>query len=999
MDLNGVTKFRRFHDLMPHRVREVLLVSSLYDAFILQEDGHLSEQVFLEYKELSLSSAPRFTHVTSGEAALRAMEKRRFDLVLAMTRLIDMDLKAFGQKVKKLRPGRPVVVLAFDNAEIDRLRQLVSPDSIDAVFMWNGDAKILLAIVKFVEDRENLDNDIAVADIRVILVVEDSVRFYSSFLAALYPELMKQSQSLFSEGLNRLQKLMRMRTRPKILHATTYEDAVNLAEKYRENLLAVISDIGFYHKGEHDKTAGLPLIKKIRKMLPDIPVLLQSYEEEYKAQADELGVLFVHKQSPSLLHDIRHFLSDHLGFGDFVFRLPDGKEVARANDTLDLERLIAEVPLESLEFHTRRNHISNWLMARSEFELAGKLRPQEVSDFDSIEDVRDYLLAELAKTRRDTREGMITDFTQKRFDPETLFQRMGNGSIGGKARGLAFMNLLLHSSPHFGRLSGLAVRVPQSFILATDLFDQFVETNGLLEVAYESGDDDLVARRFIDAKLPDEAIANLELILDHVQTPLAVRSSSLLEDDMIHPFAGIYRTIMIPNSEADRTERMENLCNAIKLVYASTFFHDAKAYVGNTAHRVEEEKMAVVIQRLVGQQYDDRYYPHMAGVAHSHNYYPLGPQKAEDGTIQLALGLGRIVVEGGQTMRFSPVHPAVLPQFSSPAMTLESSQKKFYALDLNCCKITADSHVGTTLELYDLKHAEKDGTLPLVGSVYNAQDDAISESPDARGPWVVTFNNVLKHRAIPLAPALVELLQISAKGLGTAVELEFAVDMGDYGRRVPQGQPRREPVLYALQLRPIITQDVAAEFPVDQFDREQVVCRSTQALGHGRFEQLADVVYIKNDAFDPAKTRRIATQVGEFNARLQREGRPYVLIGPGRWGSADHWLGIPVQWSQIAGARIIIEASPKGYNVDPSQGTHFFHNITALRLGYFTVPPGAHVNDPTKDNLIDWPWLDAQPAVAETEFLRHIRLEQPLVGMVDGRTGLGVIARGPAEPR
>jgi hypothetical protein len=986
-------KFHKFNDLMPHRVREVLLVSSLYDAFIMQEEGHLTEQIFLEYKDLNLSSAPRFTHATTVEEALKALEVRRFDIVLAMHRVGGLDLQALGRRVKEMRPGKPVVVLAFDHAEIEHLTNLVSPDCIDAVFMWNGDAKILLAIIKHIEDKQNVDHDIAVADIRVILVVEDSVRFYSSFLAALYPELMKQSNSLFAEGSNRLQKLVRMRTRPKILHATSYEQALELVERYRDNLLAVISDIGFRRAGRHDETAGLRLAHIIRKCSADIPILLQSFEHKYEEAARTEGVLFLDKHSPSLLHEIRRFLSDYLGFGEFVFRLPDGREVARARDVFELEKAIATVPPESLEYHTSRNHVSNWLMARSEFELAIKLRPKSVEDFPTVEDVRQYLLRELRLLRKVGSRGVITDFSREEFDPDALFQRLGQGSIGGKARGLAFLNTLLIEEPHFSRLGGMPVRVPQSFTIATDYFDRFMDENDLAEFAYQSNDDGEITRRFFEASLPGQLVSDLGVVVSHVHSPLAVRSSSLLEDDMIHPFAGIYRTIMIPNNGEDRRARLENLCHAIKLVYASTFYRNAKAYVENTAHRVEEEKMAVVVQRLVGREFGRRFYPQLAGVAHSYNYYPLGPQKPEDGVVQLALGLGRIVVDGGQTLRFCPRYPQVLPQFATPELVLKNSQRAFYALDLDSGAVTPEFNLGVNLKLHELPDALADGVLPLLGSVYDPHDNIITDSPYAQGTWVVTFNNLLKHHSLPLADALIELLRLGEQGLGTAVELEFAVDLGDYGRRDLLPASHREPTLYALQLRPIVTQISQTDEHLNGFDPAALVCRSTQALGQGRFEDLADVVYVKNAAFDPARNPQIARQVGQFNEQLRREGRHYVLIGPGRWGSADHWLGIPVQWSQISGARLIIEASPSGYNVDPSQGSHFFHNITSLRIGYFTVPPGGHPEDRSQGDFVDWAWLDAQPAVQETEYLRHVRLASPLTAMVDGRKGLGVIAR------
>ncbi|NLH50368.1 MAG: histidine kinase [Myxococcales bacterium] len=986
-------RYRQYHHLMPHRVREVLLVSSLYDAFILQEDGHLTEQVFLEYKSLALSSAPRFTHVRTGEEAIQALEKRRFDLVLVMPRLADTDLLEFGRRVKELRPGKPLVVLAFDNHELESLRSLNDSPYIDAVFSWNGNAAILLAIIKYIEDRENVDHDIEIADVRVILLVEDSIRFFSEYLADLYPEMMKQSQRLFSEGLNQLQKLMRMRTRPKVLAATHYESAIELIEKYRDNLIALITDAGFERAGRHEKDAGLRLTEWVRGRMPDLPILFQSANEEFAAPAHRLGARFLNKNSSSLLHEINQFLQNHLGFGDFVFRLPHGEEIARATDMRELEQIIETIPAESLEYHALRNHISNWLMARSEFETAARLRPRKVSDFKTIEDVRGHVLQALRELRRFEGEGIITDFSVDHFDIDSLFQRIGTGSLGGKARGLAFINLLMTSHPYRGMLGGMAAKIPQSFAIATDYFDQFLAENELHRFAFTCEDDAQINHRFLQSRLPARVMECLQIILDHLHCPLAVRSSSLLEDDMSHPFAGIYQTIMLANNSTNPMKRLMQLSNAVKLVYASTFHADAKAYIENTGHRIEQEKMAVVIERVVGQPYGGRFYPHFAGVAQSYNYYPIGPQKAEDGVAQLAFGLGRMVVEGGHTFRFSPRHPRVTPQFAVPTMFLKNSQNRFYSLDLSA---GSDDGLGTGLghiRSYPLSEAEADGTLARVASHYDPGVDAIVDGPDAAGPWVVTFNNILKYGAIPLDKALDELLALTSAGMSCAVEVEFACDLGDFGRRLPRGAVPRPPTLYPLQLRPIVTKSELTAVDTEEMNGDRVLCRSLSAMGHGSYPELRDIVYVKHGEFDPARSAEIARQVGAMNHRLYEEKRSYVLIGPGRWGSSDHWLGIPVTWSQISNAKIIIEASPASFTVDPSQGSHFFHNITSLGVGYFTIPPGAD-KATSAAGFVDWQWLDGHEAVAETEFLRHVRLSGPLTALVDGRKGIGVISRG-----
>lgn len=977
---------------MPHRVREVLLVSTPYDAFVLEEDGQLTEQVFLEYKSLSLSSAPNFTHVTDGETALELLLKRRFDLVLTVARTPTPDLIEFGRRVKALLSDQAVVVLGFESTDRSLLKALVSPDAIDAVFVWSGDAKILLAIIKHIEDRLNLDNDIEVAGVRVILVVEDSIRYCSAFLAALYPELMKQSQSLFSEGLNRLQKLLKMRTRPKILLAINYEQALDLYERYRENVLAVISDVSFPRNGVLDPTAGLDFIRMIRSESSDIPILLQSAQEEHSCEADKLDVRFINKNSPTLLHMFRQFLFDHLGFGPFVFRLQDGREVARANDLRELAECLRTVPAASLEFHARRNHISNWLLARSEYELAEMIRPRKVEEFKSIENVREFLDESLQVLFRQARRGIITDFSGSDFAIHNVFQRIGRGSLGGKARGIAFLNHLLTNIGGLGKVAGLSVQVPQTFVVATDAFDQFIKDNRLYDAASGELPDEVIAGRFLAARLPDEVLSDLRVILSHIEGPLAVRSSSMLEDDMQHPFAGIYGTVMIPNLASDPADRLHDLCKAVKFVYATTFFRDARTYLENTVHSLEEEKMAVMIQRVVGRRHGRRFYPHFAGVAHSYNYYPIGPLDASDGVAQVALGLGRMVVDGGEAVRFCPRYPGVLPQFATPALVLKNSQRKFYAMDLFRDWNEPETGYVANQILYDLPTAREDGTFSAVGSVFDAQNDIITESSTVEGPLVVTFNNILKHQVLPLAHAVEELLQIIADGMGTPIEIEFACDMGDRGRKQDRGPKRRYAKLYLLQVRPILIREALQDIKAEEFESDTLICKSDKALGHGRHTNIRDVVYVKHENFNPSHSPIIAAEIGRINRQLVRQKRPYVLIGPGRWGSADHWLGIPVRWSHISGARIIIEASPQGYNVEPSQGTHFFQNITALRLGYFTIPPGSKREKQVEGGFVDWDWLKHQPALEETEFLRHVRPSDPLVAYIDGRKGLGLIA-------
>lgn len=980
-----------FNNLMPHRVREVLLVSSPYDAFILEEEGNLTERIFDEYSELSLSSAPRVTHVNTAEAALEIMEERRFDLVLSMTRISDMDSVEFGRKVKKLRPGRSVVLLAFDTPEVDRISSLGFEDAIDQIFIWRGDAKILLAIIKYIEDMQNVDHDISTANVRVIILVEDSIRFYSSFMGILYSELMKQSSSLCSEGVNRMNKLLHMRSRPKVLFAKDYESAWNLYNKYKNNVLALISDCDFEINGKKDRKAGIQLAGQIRKDCPELPILLHSAEEQMRKEAESVNALFLNKNSPRLHQHIKDFLSDYLGFGPFIFRMPDGREVGRAHDVRELERVIMDIPEESLRYHSQANHISVWLMARSEYALAKEFRPRKVSDFHDMEGVRHWVVNRLQSERKRKRRGVIAEYSRSRLEPENRLIRVGSGSIGGKARGIAFINAILPTDQWFEKYKDLVVQVPQTIILCTDWFDKFLSENNLFDIAYRSNDDSSVIEAFINARLPEDLRSELRFILKNLDFPLAVRSSSLLEDSQFHPFAGIYDTFMLPNNHSDPNVRLEELTRAIKLVYASTFKMNAKAYIENTARRIEEEKMAVAIQGVVGQRYKNRYYPTFSGVAQSYNYYPIGHLKSNDGITMMALGLGRMVVDGGQALRFSPKHPQVTPQFATPETVLENSQKGFWALDMDSPFLDDPDKDQTTLKYYNLDVSEEDGTLMLVGSTYNAQDDRIQDSLDIPGPRVVTFNNFLKYNTLDLTEALIEIMDICKRGMGSDVEIEFAVDMGDWGRATHTEMPNVEPTLSVLQLRPIVSDSGLENHESHDFLDEQCLCRTKMALGHGQFNNLQDIIYVKRDSFDPAKSKEIAVEVGALNKDCKNENRNYILIGPGRWGSADSWLGIPVQWSQISRASIIVEASPKGYNVDPSQGTHFFQNITSLRIGYLTVPPGAEAGK--NSDFVDWEYLDSLTPLNEGKYLRHVRCVMSFVVHLDGRKGEGIITK------
>ena len=983
-------KALRFHDLAPYRIREVLLVSSPYDAFILEEDGQLTEQVFLEYQQVSASSPPRFTHVRSARAAFAALEERRFDLILVMTSLSGMGVNDFGRRVKKLRPGRPVVLLALDDRELEAARSAVDPEAIDGVFLWRGNAEILLAIVKYTEDRANLEHDIRVGNLRMIIMVEDSPRFYSAFLGLLYKELMRQSRSLASEGVNELHRLMYMRSRPKILHAASYERGMELFSRYEANIMALISDVAIPRAGIVDSTAGIDFAKFAQSRIPELPVLLQSAEPANAELAEEMSAAFSHKGSHTLLAEIRSFLSERLGFGDFIFRLPDGTEVARAHDLQEMEQILPSVPAESLAYHAANNHISVWLQARSEFELADRLRPRTASDFGGIEKAREYLLRALAEARRSSHRGHVVELNRERFERD-LISRTGQGALGGKARGIAFLNRIL-PDVKIPDSTSLPVRVPKTVVITTDMFDTFLDHEDLRDFAFSCDDDGELVRRFLETPLPSSLVEHLKLVLEHLDGPLAVRSSSLLEDSLHRPFAGIYSTLMIPNSDPRPQWRLNSLAAAVKLVYASTFSSNARSYLSTTGHLIEEEKMAVIIQPLIGRRHGDRFYPTFSGVAQSFNYYPVGAQRAKDGVVHVALGLGKTVVDGGLALRFCPRYPEILPQFASSKSMLDATQRDFFAIDMEYQFDEQPMDPLANVKEYDLRDAEEDGTLAALASVYVPNEQRLRDDLSVPGPRILTFNNILKHGAVPLASTLREVVKVARRGLGGPVEIEFACEMGDWGQATRRGAKRRDPELYLLQMRPLGSRNITAPASYMGPDHDAVLCSSHSALGHG-IEKIRDLVYVRRDRWQAAKNKQIAREIAGLNQRLGDEGRHYMLIGPGRWGTADEWLGIPVLWREISHTKVIVEASPAGYNVEPSQGTHFFQNITGLQIGYLTLPPGAEKGASDNEEFVDWSWLDSRPAHTETEHLRHLRFRKPLTVLLDGIKSRGMVLK------
>jgi CheY-like chemotaxis protein len=976
---------RRFQSLMPFRVRDILLVSSAYDAFVLEEDGSLSDRLFYQYSELNLSWAPRITHAATAEHALLLLEERRFDLVLTVARIGGIDAGEIGARIKERRPHTPVVLLVFDDADLVHLQGGRAPPTVDRVFSWTGSASVMIAVIKSIEDQRNVEHDTRTAGVQVILVVEDRPRAYSSFLGLLYPELMTQSSSLIAEGLNDFHRLLRMRARPKVLLATNFDDGLALYHRHQEYLCALMSDVRLPKMGDDGSgDAGLELAGLIRRREPDLPILLQTAEKGVAEHARELGAWFVDKNAVDFRAEVRDFLRQGLGFGDFVFRLPDRTEVGRARDVFEMEQALASVPAESVAFHAARNHFSMWLKARSLFPLARRIRPASLADFGDVEALRQHLVRLLQDARHHEQAGVITDLAARHTGPENRFLRVGRGSIGGKGRSLAFVSTLIVRHGLLERFHGLEIRIPKTFALGTDAFDAFMEQVKMGEVL-ALREDRLVTDRMLDNSFPEEVLRDLRKAFDNLKGPLAVRSSSLLEDSRFQPFAGVFATYMLPNNEPDREKRFGELVRAIQAVYASAFWREARTYIAGTPHEVMDQKMAVVVQQVVGERHQNLFYPAMSGVVQSYNFYPIGNQKPGDGAAMVALGLGHMVVGGGTALRFSPASPTILPQFATAASYLGGTQRQFYALDLEHGAVDVHDGPDSTLMLCELERAEEDGTLAVAGSVYSAEDDVIRENLALDGTRVVTFNNVLKWNSVPLAPALTELCALLRDAMGEEVEVEFALDLP-----VGETTPKRSARLYVLQVRPM-TSPLERQLQIDleRLERDALLCRTDAALGHGSSEDILDVVWIERPVLDAAVGRQLVDRVGELDARLAAEARPYVLIGPGRWGSSDPTLGIGVGWSHIQGARVIVETPIGDRRVEPSQGTHFFRNITAARIAYLSVAQ-------SQKSWLDRDWLEERwraGGAAEEGGVRHVRLDTPLGVHLDGRRGVAVIVK------
>jgi CheY-like chemotaxis protein len=973
-------RFEGFENLMPFKVHNILLVSSLYDSFILREDGRLNELLIDQSLDLSPEHVPGITHVSSCAEAAELARSQQFNLIVTNLTVGDMNAAQLASDVKRAGLDVPVVVLGYDYREIKNFVARNPVTDIERIFLWQGNARILIAIVKYIEDQRNVLHDTRAMGVPVLLVVEDNIRYYSSFLPMIYTEVIKQSRRVIQEGLNVAHKLVRMQARPRILLSSNFEDASRLVQEYRDYLFGMVSDVEFPWEGKLSPEAGFELARIVKSLVPDAPVVLQTSRTEFRPRAHAAGYAFLRKRSQTLLQDLRGILTEQFGFGDFVFRLPDDTEVGRAKDMNELEEQLQIVPDESIVFHSQSNHFSHWLMARTEFALAAKLRPRKVSDFPSHDHLRRDLIESINDYRREQSEVLIGDFRADTFKPSvSSFLRIGSGSLGGKARGLAFVRHLLRKSRITRRYPGVRISVPPAVVLATDVFDEFVSENNLLDFALHSEDDAEIYRKFLAEPLSAVLTEDLKSFLAEVTHPLAVRSSSLLEDSQYQPFTGVYETFMLGNQHPNPEARLEALSEAIRRVYASTFSRHAKAYVRATPYRLEEEKMAVILQQVVGTRHGERFYPDFSGVVRSRNYYPVPPMTFEDGIAAVALGLGRAVVDGGKCLTFCPRYPRNLVQFSSVEDILNNSQSEFWALELNGA---AEGRSGHWHERrFGLDAAEADGTLRALASTYSRDNHAVYDGVSRPGSRIVTFAPMLKHGTFPLAEILDDLVRAGEDALGNPVEIEFAV-------RLPQEtDPSTAQVadFGFLQIRPLTLSSDSEDLALDDVQPEQLICQSSKVLGNGRIDDLYDVVVVDSQRFERGHSQEVAAAVSRFNRQLSEQNCPYLLIGVGRWGSTEPWLGIPVEWDEISGARVIVEAGFRDFRVTPSQGSHFFQNLTAFQIGYFTVNPDAG------EGTVDWEWLTKQLAMEEQGCVRHLRFANPIPVVMNSRTSQGVI--------
>lgn len=958
-----------FNDLMQNRINNVLIVCSNYDYYMLEEDGRIDERIFNEYTALNLRYPPSFIHANSTKKALQKISELKIDLVITWLDVGDYNAFETSKKIKQAHPDVPIAALSLYSSELRSKLRKGNKGIIDFVFHWNGNVEIFVAIIKLTEDRMNAERDINQIGVKAILLVEDSLKFYSRYLPIFYKILLKQTRAFMSEGLNAHRSMMLMRGRPKILLATTYEPAIELFEKYKENLLGVISDVSYFRNGKRDHEAGFRLLQYIRKSYRYFPVLIQSSDLENEKKALELKGKFLYKHSETLGTDLKTYITKYFSFGDFEFWDPvKMKVLATVKSLSEFQEAIKEVSQDAIVYHAKRSEYSKWLRSRALFQLANLFSKVEYEDFDRPEDIRGFLIDAIKVYRIYRSRGVIAKFDKDKYDEYLGFARIGEGSLGGKGLGLAFIDSFLKRNRLFRKYKDVYISIPRTVVLSTEIYDEFIDKNDLIRFVAKSNSDEDILRYFISKPLPQWALEDIQAYLNIVKRPIAVRSSSVLEDSHYQPFAGVFATYMIPNTNDDKM--LDMVSNAVKSVIASAFFKKSRLYLKAASHTIEENKMAVILQELTGQEYDGVYYPNISGVARSINFYPIGNEKPNEGIVNIATGLGEMIVGGGRSLRFSPYHPKKVLQLSSPSSALKETQKYFYGLDLDPKSYQVSVNETINKKKITVREAKNHKSLKFVASTYDLQNNIVRPGVMHDGLRIITFDSVLKYDAFPLSEILKDLLRIGQREMRNPIEIEFAVNLD-----VPKGKPR---IFSFLQIRPIVENIQTRNELPEGFKQEDTILYSESALGNGTYDYITDFVFVKPETFDPANTLKITAAIENLNKQFMEEGKYYVLAGPGRWGSSDPWLGIPVIWPQISSAKIIIETGLNDFRIEPSQGTHFFQNVTSFRVGYFTV-------NPFKDEgFIDFDYLNKQAVHYEDDYLKHIRFKTPLTIIIDG---------------
>lgn len=966
-----------YHDLMPFKVKEILLVANLYDAYSIEREGRFSEYVLGEYHQLSLTSVPRITGVSSAEEAFKELNAKHFDLIIFMVGVDKAMPVSLSKDLKKAFPYIPIYMLLNNNTDVELFVQEKRKfGAIDRIFVWNGESKVFFAMIKLLEDEINVENDTRIGLVRVILVVEDSPQYYSRYLPLLYGIVMDQTRRIIDDvSTDELYKVLRLRARSKILLAANYEEAMDIINDYKEYMLCLITDVKFDRGGKIDDTAGFNLVSYVRENLRDLPTIIQSSDLENAGRAYELRATFIDKNSESLSQDFKSFIMHYLGFGNFIYRDKDGHQIAMAKSLREFENQLRTIPDESLIYHARKDHFSLWLMARGEIQVARIINPQKVSDFGSPQDLREYLIDVIQQFRNEQNKGKIIPFEESAITDEHNVVSLVPGLLGGKGRGLAFINSLIYNYDFGFHVPNINIRTPKTSIIGTDEFEYFIERNKLYERIMATSDYDEIKRMFVSSSLSDTLIRRLRVLLKLIEKPLAVRSSGLFEDSLSQPFAGIFETYLLPNNHPDINVRLRQLMDAIRLVYASVYSPEARGYIEAINYRLEEEKMAIVIQEVVGNQFEDVYYPHISGVAQSYNYYPFGHMKPEEGFAVAALGLGKYVVDGGSAYRFSPKYPAV--ENFSPKDLFKNSQTRFIAVDLAKKEVNLLEGEMAGLRELDIDEAERQGTMKHLGSVYDPDNQRVIPGITHPGPRIINFSNILKYEYMPMAKTIETVLDIVKEAMGTPVEIEFAIDLNR--------DKEYKTTFYLLQIKPLIGAEQDFNVDLAEIDPKSMVLKSDKGMGNGLVSDITDVIFVDPKDFDKSKTNEMVLEIEALNKLMKSENRKYVLIGPGRWGTRDRWIGIPVNWPQISNAKVIVETSLEGYPLDASSGSHFFHNVTSMNVGYFSVQPELG------DSFIDYDFLNRQELVNKTSYFRHVRFSSPLSIKMDGRKRLAVM--------